>query len=76
MSQCLVTFNVERWVHPASGRTYNMTFSPPKEHGKDDVTGEPLVKRVDDNPEALRARLRTFHESTEPLIDYYKNTGL
>jgi adenylate kinase len=66
----------ERWVHPASGRTYNLTFSPPKVPGVDDVTGEPLVRRSDDNPNSIRKRLQTYHEATEPLIDYYKRTGL
>ncbi|KAG5206157.1 hypothetical protein JEQ12_017730 [Ovis aries] len=31
-----------RWVHPASGRVYNLGFDPPKVVGVDDVTGEPL----------------------------------
>ncbi|KAF3933836.1 hypothetical protein ABW19_dt0200817 [Dactylella cylindrospora] len=42
-----------RWVHPGSGRVYNLTYSPPKEPGKDDVTGEPLVRRKDDDPVSL-----------------------
>jgi len=66
----------ERWVHPASGRTYNTTFSPPKVEGVDDITGEPLVRRSDDNPNSIRKRLQTYHEATEPLIEYYKRTGL
>jgi adenylate kinase len=66
----------ERWVHLPSGRTYNTTFSPPKVPGIDDITGEPLVKRIDDNPEAMRARIRKFHEATLPLLDYYRHTGL
>jgi adenylate kinase len=66
----------ERWIHPASGRTYNMTFSPPKVPGKDDITGEPLVRRNDDNEEALQARIRTYHEATIPLIEYYSKAGL
>jgi len=66
----------ERWVHPSSGRTYNSTFSPPKVPGKDDVTGEPLVRRNDDNAEALQARIRTYHDATLPLIEYYRSAGL
>lgn len=60
-----------RWIHPASGRSYNEYFCPPKTPGKDDVTGEPLVRRADDNPETLKNRLSTYHSQTEPLIEYY-----
>lgn len=66
----------ERWVHPASGRTYNMTFSPPKVHGKDDATGEPLVRRMDDNAVALQTRIQTYHDATLPLIEYYRTAGI
>jgi adenylate kinase len=60
-----------RRVHPASGRTYHVVFNPPKEQGKDDVTGEPLIQRDDDEEETVRARLQVYHDQTEPLIDYY-----
>ena len=62
-----------RRAHLASGRTYHIIFNPPKEEGKDDVTGEPLVQRDDDKEETVRKRLDVYHEQTEPLIDYYKN---
>ena len=61
-----------RRVHLASGRTYHIMFNPPKEEGKDDVTGEDLVQRDDDQEETVRKRLEVYHEQTEPLIDYYK----
>ncbi len=60
-----------RRVHLASGRTYHVIYNPPKEEGKDDVTGEPLVQRDDDKEETVRERLRVYHEQTEPLIDFY-----
>lgn len=60
-----------RLMHPASGRTYHEEFSPPKSAMKDDVTGEPLVKRSDDNPESLMKRLEAYHRQTTPLVDYY-----
>lgn len=60
-----------RRVHPASGRTYHVDFNPPKTHGRDDVTGEPLIQRDDDKEETVRKRLEVYHEQTEPLIDYY-----
>ena len=42
----------------------------------DDVTGEPLIQRSDDNVEALRKRLKVFHSQTGPVIDYYKQKGI
>ena len=65
-----------RLVHPASGRSYHRTFNPPKEHMKDDVTGEPLIQRSDDNAEALKKRLGTYHAQTAPVVGYYQKTGI
>jgi len=62
-----------RRVHLASGRTYHVTFNPPKVEGKDDVTGEALIQRDDDQEETVRNRLDVYHAQTEPLIDYYKS---
>ena len=62
-----------RRVHLSSGRTYHITFNPPKEEGKDDVTGEALIQRDDDQEETVRNRLDVYHAQTEPLVDYYKN---
>jgi adenylate kinase len=62
-----------RRVHLASGRTYHVIFNPPKEEGKDDVTGEPLIQREDDQEETVRKRLEVYHAQTEPLIGYYRN---
>ena len=60
-----------RRVHLASGRTYHVVFNPPKEEGKDDETGEPLIQRDDDQEDTVRERLSVYHDQTEPLIDYY-----
>jgi adenylate kinase len=60
-----------RRVHPASGRTYHIDFNPPRAPGKDDVTGEPLIQRPDDNEETVRRRIATYHLLTKPLIAYY-----
>jgi adenylate kinase len=60
-----------RRVHLASGRTYHIVFNPPKVEGKDDVTGEALIQRDDDQEETVRKRLEVYHDQTEPLIDYY-----
>jgi adenylate kinase len=61
-----------RRVHLASGRTYHIVFNPPKVEGKDDVTGEPLIQRDDDQEETVRKRLDVYHAQTEPLVNYYK----
>lgn len=60
-----------RRVHLASGRTYHVMFNPPKDEGKDDQTGEPLIQRDDDKEETVKARLKVYHDQTEPLIAYY-----
>jgi adenylate kinase len=62
-----------RLVHPPSGRAYNIYFKPPKVAGKDDVTGEPVIKRGDDTEEKLRVRLLEFHNKTVPVLKYYGN---
>jgi len=61
-----------RRVHPGSGRTYHLVFNSPKQEGKDDVTGEDLVQRVDDQEDTVRQRLNVYHEQTAPLVDFYK----
>ncbi len=61
-----------RRVHLPSGRTYHVIFNPPKVEGKDDVTGEDLIQRDDDKEETVRARLKVYHEQTEPLVDFYQ----
>lgn len=57
----------DRWIHPASGRIYSYSYAPPKRKGFDDVTGEPLVQRDDDKPEAVRQRL-TAYEKVRPCV--------
>jgi len=67
-----------RWVHPPSGRVYNTTWpgSTPKVPFKDDITGEPLVKRSDDCPEVWRERLKKFDETSQPLLEHYNQRGV
>ena len=72
----LVSRITGRLIHPASGRSYHKTFNPPKETMKDDVTGEPLIQRSDDNEAALKKRLSTYHQQTAPVADYYRKTGV
>lgn len=64
-----------RRVHPGSGRSYHVEFNPPRVAGKDDVTGEPLVQRPDDNENTVKERIATYHSQTKPLINYYLNWG-
>lgn len=75
-NELLVRRITGRLVHVASGRTYHEEFYPPKKPMTDDQTGEPLIRRSDDNPEALRKRLATYSESTSPLVDYYNKQQL
>uniref|UniRef100_A0A8V5G9U0 Adenylate kinase 4, mitochondrial n=2 Tax=Melopsittacus undulatus TaxID=13146 RepID=A0A8V5G9U0_MELUD len=65
-----------RWVHPGSGRVYNMDFNPPHVPGVDDLTGEPLVQSEDDRPEAVAARLRKYKDAAKPVIEMYKSRGI
>ncbi|MEZ5727521.1 MAG: adenylate kinase [Burkholderiaceae bacterium] len=67
----IITRMAGRRVHPGSGRTYHVTFNPPKVAGKDDVTGEDLVQREDDSEKTVRKRLRIYHDQTRALVDYY-----
>ncbi len=60
-----------RRVHPASGRTYHVTFNPPKQADIDDITGEPLVQRDDDKESTVRQRLEVYKNQTQPLVAYY-----
>ncbi len=60
-----------RWVHEPSGRVYNTSFNAPRIPGVDDITGEKLVRRADDNEEVYRARFRQFQQTSEPLLEHY-----
>ena len=62
-----------RRVHAASGRTYHDRFNPPRVAGVDDVTGEPLIQRVDDQEETVKKRLAVYAQQTRPLVEYYQH---
>lgn len=64
-----------RRVHSGSGRVYHLVYNPPKVEGKDDVTGEDLSIRVDDEESTVRKRLSIYHEQTEPLVAYYQKAA-
>jgi adenylate kinase len=59
-----------------AGHLYHEEFDPPKHEGVCDQCGKPLFRRDDDDPDKVRTRLDTYHEQTEPLIDYYDAKGL
>ena len=60
-----------RRVHLDSGRVYHIVYNPPKNEGFDDVSGEELIQREDDQEETVRNRLKVYHEQTKPLVEYY-----
>ena len=72
----LVSRITGRLVHPASGRSYHEVFQPPKVQMTDDETGEPLIRRSDDNADTLKKRLESYHKSTVPVAGYYKKQGI
>ena len=55
---------------------YHLKFNPPQQENRCDRCGGPLYQRDDDRPETVRARLRTFHQQTEPVLKYYGRAGL
>jgi len=65
-----------RRVHPGSGRVYHISYNPPKVEGKDDISGEDLVVRPDDEESTVRKRLAIYHEQTKPLVDYYSTDAI
>lgn len=60
-----------RWTHPGSGRVYHIENNPPQTPFKDDVTGEPLIQRDDDQEATIRKRLAVYHNQTQPVVTYY-----
>lgn len=65
-----------RWIHLSSGRVYNTEFNAPKVPGKDDITGEPLTQRKDDQPEAVQKRLEIYSNTFNPILEFYKSKGI
>ncbi|QJC35142.1 adenylate kinase [Enterobacteriaceae endosymbiont of Donacia proxima] len=63
---------IGRRIHLPSGRTYHVIFNPPKIKNRDDITGEKLITRTDDNVITINNRLKEYSKQTKPLIKYYK----
>ena len=72
-TEILVRRLSSRRVHPASGRIYNLLFNPPQNEGQDDITGEPLEQRADDQPDAVRQRIQDYATATRDVCTYYFN---
>jgi adenylate kinase len=58
------------------GHVFHVEFNPPEQEGVCDLDGSELIVRDDDKPDVIRRRLATYHEKTEPLIDYYDQRGV
>jgi adenylate kinase len=65
-----------RRVCVKAGHNYHVEFDPPKREGVCDQDGSRLIQRDDDKPDVVRNRLAVYHDSTEPLIDFYDEKGL
>ncbi len=61
-----------RLIHRPSGRIYHESFAPPRSIGKDDVTGEPLTRRLDDTPEVAKERLKKYRDSADAVLRFFK----
>jgi adenylate kinase len=61
---------------PKCGATFHTEFHAPKKEGICDECGAELVQRADDKPETVIERLKTYHEMTQPLIDFYRGEGV
>lgn len=72
-TETIVSRISDRWIHAPSGRVYSYSYQPPKVEGLDDLTGEPLTQREDDQPEKVRRRLEAYDEITSPLIGFYED---
>lgn len=58
------------------GGTFHVVFNPTKVEGICDLCGGELIIRNDDKPEVVTQRLTTYHEQTQPLINYYEKEGI
>lgn len=61
--------------NPECQAVYHLAYNPPKTAGKCDKCGSELYQRDDDKPETVKNRLKTYHEKTQPLVDYYTKCG-
>lgn len=69
-------FCLDRWIHVASGRTYSYSYSPPKVKGLDDLTGEPLIQRLDDLSDSFNTRMLNYRNNLNPILEHYNQKGI
>jgi len=65
-----------RRVCPQCRAIYQVDTMPPRKAGVCDRCGAQLVRRADDEPEAVRNRLAVYREQTAPVLAYYRERGL
>jgi len=65
-----------RRVCPKCGQSYHLVSRPPQVDRLCDCDGTPLEQRKDDQPEAIRERLKLYQQRTEPVLEYYRAKGL
>jgi len=73
--EVLIARLVSRWMCPNCNRTFSKELSSGILTGLCDKCGIQLIHRKDDNEEVVAARLKVYHEQTEPLIRYYEDLG-
>lgn len=73
--QELVNRLAGRLVCSNCGASYHESSKPPRNSGVCDACGGPVIKREDDKPEVVEARLETFLASTKPVADFYRTQG-
>lgn len=66
----------QRRICSSCEKGYHLQFKPPKQEGVCDDCGGKLVRREDDDPELIKKRLRTYHETTTPVIDFFEKKGI
>lgn len=64
-----------RRVCPACGASFHVEYKPSEKGELCDKCGQNLIIRKDDDPAVVLSRLETYHETTEPLKDFYETTG-
>lgn len=58
------------------GASYHLEFNPPQDENTCDKCNGKLYQRDDDEPETIKERLEVYKDQTEPLINYYEETGI
>ena len=83
---CVINMNIEdeelvkritgRRLCPVCGEIFNIYYKAPEKEGICDKCGAELIQRKDDNLDSLTVRLQEYHKNTQPVIEYYEESGL